>query len=182
MRPAERRHGVHHPGAAGQGHPGHYPVGRPQRRAQAGRCSRPSGSEPQCACHLLPHLGHRCQQLGPRAGRGCGRSHGRGSRGTGRVGAAGPRPEHQAQPPVRPQLRVFLGGPLPFRQDGCGLRPRHPEKRHCRLPQALCSEQSGAAPHGLGFHRGRAHPAGNLPDRLRDGGQRSAAQDHHVRL
>ena len=65
--------------------------------------------------HLLPHLGHRGQQLGPGAWRGCGRSHGRRSSGTGRVGAAGPRPEHQAQPAVRPQLRVFLGGSLPCR-------------------------------------------------------------------
>ena len=166
MCPAERRHGVHHPGAAGQGHPGHYPVRRPQRRAQAGGRRRPSGPEPQCARHLLPHLGHRGQQLGPGAWRGCGRSHGRRSSGTGRVGAAGPRPEHQAQPAVRSELRVFLGGPLSGRQNGRRLCPGHPEKRRCRLPQALCGEQSGAAAHGLGLHRGRAHPAGNLPDRL----------------
>ena len=42
----------------------------------------------------------------------------------------------------------------------------HPGKRHCRLPQALCGQQPGAAAHGLGFHPGRAHPPGDLPDGL----------------
>ena len=59
-------------------------------RKQAGAADH-LGLNPQCARHLLPHLGHRGQQLGPRAGRGCGRSYGRRSSGTGRVGAAGPR-------------------------------------------------------------------------------------------
>ena len=44
------------------------------------------------------------QQLGPRPGRGCGPGHGRRSCCPGGIGAAGPRPEHQAQPPVRPEL------------------------------------------------------------------------------
>ena len=37
-------------------------------------------------------------------GPGCGPGHGRRSRCPGGIGAAGPRPEHQAQPPVRPEL------------------------------------------------------------------------------
>ena len=32
--------------------------------------------------------------------------------------------------------------------------------------EALCRQQSGNAAYGFGFHRGRAHPAGNLPDRV----------------
>ena len=51
-------------------------------------------------------------------------------------------------PPLRPRLRVFLGRPHPRGQDGRCLCARHPEKWHLCLPQALCGQQSGAAPHG----------------------------------
>ena len=42
---------------------------------------------------------------------------------------------------------------------------RQVQGRSC-LPEALCRQQSGNAAYGFGFHRGRAHPAGNLPDRV----------------
>ena len=62
--PAERRHGVHHPGAAGQGHPGHYPVGRPNGvRKQAGAADH-LGLNPSVPATCFPTgIRHR-QQLG----------------------------------------------------------------------------------------------------------------------
>ena len=50
--------------AAGQGHPGHHPFGRPQRCPQAGRCRRPSGPQPQRSGNLLSDLFRHCVQLG----------------------------------------------------------------------------------------------------------------------
>ena len=60
----------------------------------------------------------------------------------------GPGLNTKAQPAVRAQLRVFLGGPVPLRQAGRGLCARHPVQRHRRLPQALRRQQPGAAPDG----------------------------------
>lgn len=82
-------------------------------RKQAGAADHLGLNPSVPAC--FPTSATVANSLGPGAWRGCGRSHGRRSSGTGRVGAAGPRPEHQAQPAVRPQLRVFLGGSLPCR-------------------------------------------------------------------
>ena len=144
----------------------YQPVRWPQRRAQAGRGGGPSGAEPQRAGYLLSHGCHRGLQLGPRSWRGSGQSHGRGSRRAGSRRTAGAGPQHQAQPPLRPRLRVLLRGPLPCGQDGRRLCAGHPIQRHRRLPQALRRQQPGAAPHGVGLRAGRTHPAGDLPDRL----------------
>ena len=83
---------------------GHLAVGRPQRPAQAGRRGRPPRPEPVGTRHLFPTGGHHRQQLGSGIGRG--RRQGAGRRNGLLPGqcAAGPRPEHQAQPAVRPQL------------------------------------------------------------------------------
>ena len=105
----------------------------PQRRAQAGRGGGPSGAEPQRAGYLLSHGCHCGLQLGPRPGRGSGQSHGRGSCRAGSRRTAGAGPQHQAQPPLRPRLRVLLRGPLPCGQDGRRLCAGHPIQRHRRL-------------------------------------------------
>ena len=86
-------------------------------RKQAG-CGGPSGPEPQRPRNLLPDGGHRGLQLGPRPGRAARPGHGGGGRRAGGIRPAGAGPKHQAQPAVRAQLRVFLGGPLPLRQAG----------------------------------------------------------------
>ena len=166
MRAALRRDGLYDPRLQKCGHPVHHPVGRPQRRAQAGGCGGPSGPEPQRPRDLLPDGGYRGLQLGSRPGRTARPGHGGGGRRAGGIRPAGAGPQHQAQPAVRAQLRVFLGGPVPLRQAGRGLRARHPVQRHRRLPQALRRQQPGAAPHGVGLRRRRANPAGALPDRL----------------
>ena len=166
MRAALRRDGLYDPRLQKCGHPVHHPVGRPQRRAQAGGCGGPSGPEPQRPRDLLPDGSYRGLQLGSRPGRTARPGHGGGGRRAGGIRPAGAGPQHQAQPAVRAQLRVFLGGPVPLRQAGRGLCARHPVQRHRRLPQALRRQQPGAAPHGVGLRRRRANPAGALPDRL----------------
>ena len=120
MRTALRRDGLSTRGYKKCGHPVHHPVGRPQRRAQAGGCGGPSGPEPQRPRDLLPDGGYRGLQLGPRPGRTARPGHGGGGRRAGGIRPAGPGPQHQAQPAVRAQLRVFLGGPVPLRQAGRG--------------------------------------------------------------
>ena len=166
MRPALRRGDLYHPRTAQGRYPIHYLVRWAERRAQAGRGGGPSGAEPQRAGYLLSHGCHRGLQLGPRPGRGSGQGYGRGSRRAGSRRTAGAGPQHQAQPSLRPRLRVLLRGPLPCGQNGSRLCAGHPERRHRRLPQALRRQQPGAAPHGVGLRAGRTHPAGDLPDRL----------------
>ena len=79
---------------------------------------------------------------------------------------AGAGAEHQALPPLRAELRVFLRRSVSGGQDGGQLYPGHPEKWRGRLPQALRRQLPGAAPHGLRFRHGRADAAGDLSHRV----------------
>ena len=78
----------------------------------------------------------------PALGEEAGQSHGRGSCRAGSRRTAGAGPQHQAQPPLRPRLRVLLRGPLPCGQDGRRLCAGHPVQRHLRLPQAFCRQHA----------------------------------------
>ena len=49
---------------------------------------------------------------------------------------------------------VFLRGSVSFRQNGRELCAGHPVQRYFGLPQALCRQQPGTAPHGVGFRGG----------------------------
>ena len=71
------------------------------------------------ACSWDPALGEESRQ-----------GHGGGSRRAGGRRAAGPGPQHQAQPALRPRLRVFLRGPVPL---------------PARWPQAMCGASNPTA-------------------------------------
>lgn len=134
-------------------------------RKQAGAADH-LGLNPSVPATCFPTAATVACSWDPALGEQLGRAMGGGGRRAGGICPAGAGPQHQAQPAVRAQLRVFLGGPVPLRQAGRGLRARHPVQRHRRLPQALRRQQPGAAPHGVGLRRRRANLAGTLPDRL----------------
>ena len=90
MRAALRRDGLYDPRLQKCGHPVHHPVGRPQRRAQAGGCGGPSGPEPQRPRDLLPDGSYRGLQLGSRPGRTARPGHGGGGCRAGGIRPAGP--------------------------------------------------------------------------------------------
>ena len=155
-------------------------VRRSARPPQTGGSRRPPRPQPEYPGDLLPDCGDDGQQLGHGAGRKDGRAPRRGSGFDGSQRPAGAGHEHQAQPAVRTELRVLLGGSVPRRQNGCGVCARHPEERYFRLPQALRVQQPGTAPHGHRHRRRRAHPARDLPHRVRDRRRRGQAAHHHV--
>ena len=132
--------------------------------------------------HLLPDRVRARLVVGPRAGPRGRRGARRGGAGAGRRGRARAGHQHQALAAVRPQLRVPLRGPVPRRRAGRGARRGHAEPGRRHLAQALRRQQPGDRP-AAGQRRGRrAHPARDLPARVRARGHRGAAVDGDVRL
>ena len=103
----------------------------------------------------------------PGAGPGDRRRARRRGPGPGRRGRARPRGQHQALPAVRAQLRVPVRGPVPGRPAGRGDGAGHPGARRRRVPEALRGQQPGDRPDAGQRRGGRAHPARDLPARLR---------------
>ncbi|WP_370840899.1 glycoside hydrolase family 3 N-terminal domain-containing protein [Gemmiger formicilis] len=58
-------------------------------------------------------------------------------------------------------FEYFSEDPYPLRQDGRSLCARHPVQRYLRLPQALCRQQPGAAPHGVATPWWMSAPCGS---------------------
>lgn len=103
-------------------------------------------AEPQCACHLLPTSATVANSWDPELGEAVGAAMGEEAAAQGVSVLLGPGLNIKRSP-CAAAPRVFLED-LPCREDGGVAYVRgDPGKRHCRLPQALCREQSGVAPH-----------------------------------
>ena len=111
--------------------------------------------------------GRRHRERGPRAGRGRG---------------AGAGAQHQEEPALRPKLRVLLGGPPACGHTRHESRARRAVNGGRLVHQALCRELAGVQALWQRQRGGRAHPARDLPARLRDGGARRQAADGDERL
>ena len=169
-----------HPGHRASRHPLDHGDRRTARPAEAAGGRGPCGGGRQCAGDLLPH------GRGPRVvvRRGPGPPGGGGHR------RRGPRPgccrrararhQHQADPPVRPQLRVPVRGPAGVRAPRSRAGRRRPEPGCRDVAQALRREQPGDGPAPGQRRGGRADPARDLPGRLRARGPHGAAVDSHV--
>ena len=134
-------------------HPGHpaprHPADRPLRRScRPPHQSHPSRNGQDLLLHRIPGRHIPGIDLEYAAGGGTHHRDGRGGEGIRCRRPAGPRHEPAPQPPLRPQLRVFLRGSALDRQDGRRLHPRHPVQRRGRLREALRRQQPGNQPHG----------------------------------
>ena len=159
------------------GHCPHYRVGRPPWPEAAGGVGGQPGACGKRAGRVLPH-GERRGMLvrrGPRAhdGRGAGRRGARAGRGRG----AGAWREHEAQPLVRPQLRVLQRGPAFGRRAGGRLHRGRAEPGRGNVAQALRLQQPGDEPADRGRGRGRARAARAVPGAVPHRGGEGPALD-----
>ena len=77
-----------------------------------------------------------------------------------------PTGEHQAQPLMRAQLRIFFRGPVSGWRALCGLYKRRAEQERGHKPKAFRGKLPGAPPYDELQPGGRAHPPGDIPARL----------------
>ena len=136
-------------------------------RKQAGR-GGPSGPEPQCAGHLLPHQLPRWPTAGtPPWARPIGEAMGEEAAAQEVAVLLGPGLNIKRSPLCGRNFEYFSEDPYLAGKMAAGYVRGIQNQRHRRLPQALCRQQPGAAPDGQSdSDAGRAHPAGDVSDRL----------------
>ena len=165
MRAAFGRGHLHHARLPQGGCAVHHPVGRAERRAQAGRGGRPSGPEPSVPATCFPTAATVACSWDPHWARKSAAPWVRRPLRRRLPCCSAPGLTPSAAPCVDATLSIFPRT-VSLGQDGRRLCAGYSKRGHCSLPQAFCRQQSGAAAHGVRLRSGRAHAARAVPDRL----------------